>query len=124
MAQFSLLCLRPDPLHLRDKPPVALWLQVAGVKLFGFHPLSILLPQVLEGAASVWLLFHLVRRRFSSSAALLAALFFAVTPMFVSVNRTNNTNSCIVPALLMAAWPLIKAEAPFCANTALQGSIK
>ena len=27
-----------------DKPPVALWLQVISVKLFGFHPLSILMP--------------------------------------------------------------------------------
>ena len=92
-----------------DKPPVALWIQVASVKLFGFHPLSVLLPQVLEGTASVWLLFHLVRRRFSASAALLAALFFAVTPVFVAVNRTNNIDSCLVLALLMAAWPLLKA---------------
>ncbi len=92
-----------------DKPPIALWLQVASVKLLGFHPLSVLLPQVLEGAASVWLLFHLVRRRFSASAALLAALFFAITPVFVAVNRTNNTDSCLVLALLMAAWPLMKA---------------
>jgi 4-amino-4-deoxy-L-arabinose transferase-like glycosyltransferase len=30
-----------------DKPPVAFWFQVLSVKLFGFHPISILLPQVL-----------------------------------------------------------------------------
>jgi 4-amino-4-deoxy-L-arabinose transferase-like glycosyltransferase len=53
--------------------------------------------------------FHLVRRRFSASAALLAALFFAITPVFVAVNRTNNTDSCLVLALLLAAWPLMKA---------------
>jgi 4-amino-4-deoxy-L-arabinose transferase-like glycosyltransferase len=92
-----------------DKPPIALWLQVAGVKLFGFRPLSVLLPQVLEGVASVWLLFHLVRRRFRASAALLAALFFAITPVFVAVNRTNNTDSCLVLGLLLAAWALMKA---------------
>ena len=92
-----------------DKPPVALWLQVASVKLFGFHPLSVLLPQVLEGVASVWLLFHLVRRRFGASAALSAALFFAITPVFVAVNRTNNTDSCLVLGLLFAAWALMKA---------------
>ena len=28
-----------------DKPPVALWVQVASAKLFGFHGLSLLLPR-------------------------------------------------------------------------------
>ena len=92
-----------------DKPPVALWLQVAAIKLFGFHPLSVLLPQVLEGVASVWVLFHLVRRNFSAAAALLAAVFLAITPVFVAVNRTNNTDSCLVLVLLLAAWALMKA---------------
>jgi hypothetical protein len=39
-----------------DKPPVALWLQVLAVKLFGFHGLTVLLPQVVEGVAAVALL--------------------------------------------------------------------
>ncbi len=93
-----------------DKPPVALWLQVISVKLFGFHPLSILMPQVLEGIGSVWLLFHLVRRRFGASAALLAALFLAITPVWVAVNRTNNTDSCLLLVLLLATWTLMKAK--------------
>ena len=38
-----------------DKPPVAMWLQVATVKLFGFHGLSVLVPQVIEGVLAVWL---------------------------------------------------------------------
>src|SRR5215510_396320 len=36
-----------------DKPPLALWIQVASVKIFGFSPRAILLPQVLEGVAAV-----------------------------------------------------------------------
>ena len=39
-----------------DKPPVALWLQALAVKLFGFHGLTVLLPQVVEGVAAVALL--------------------------------------------------------------------
>jgi 4-amino-4-deoxy-L-arabinose transferase-like glycosyltransferase len=92
-----------------DKPPVALWLQVAAVKLLGFHPLSVLLPQVLEGAVSVWVLFHIVRRHFNAAAALLSAFFLAVTPVLVAVNRTNNTDSCLVLVLLLATWALMKA---------------
>ncbi|CAN5411440.1 glycosyltransferase family 39 protein [soil metagenome] len=92
-----------------DKPPVALWLQVASVKLFGFQPFSLILPQLLEGVLSVGLLFHLVRRRFDVLASLLAALFLALTPILVAVNRTNNMDSCLLLILLLASWAFIKA---------------
>ena len=87
-----------------DKPPVALWIQAAGVKLFGFHGLSVLIPQVLEGLASVWVVYHLVQRRFGTSAGLLAALFLAITPVSVAIDRSSNTDSCLVLVLLLAAW--------------------
>ena len=92
-----------------DKPPVAFWIQVASAKLFGFSGLSVLLPQVLEGVASIVLLFHLVQRRFGPAAGLLAALFLALTPLSVAVDRSSNTDSCLVLTLLLAAWALLKA---------------
>lgn len=92
-----------------DKPPVALWVQVASAKLFGFHSLSVLLPQVLEGVAAVWLIYHLVQRRFGASAGRLAALFLAITPVSVAIDRSSNTDSCLVLVLLLAAWALTRA---------------
>lgn len=92
-----------------DKPPGALWPQVASVKLLGFRPLSVLLPQVLEGVASVALLYGLTRRWAGVPTALLAALFLAITPVWVAVNRTNNTDSCLLLVLLLAAGALLKA---------------
>lgn len=92
-----------------DKPPIALWVQVASVELLGYRPASLLLPQALEGTASVWLLHRLVRRRFGEPSALLAALFLAITPIFVAVNRTNNVDSCLVLFLLLAAVALLEA---------------
>ena len=89
-----------------DKPPVALWIQVSSVKLFGFHALSVLIPQALEGVAAVALLYHLVRRRFGAGAGLLAALFLALTPVSVAIDRSSNTDSCLVLVLLLAAWAL------------------
>ena len=92
-----------------DKPPVAMWIQVASVKLFGFQGLSVIVPQVLEGLASVWLVHALVRRRFGTAAAALAALFLALTPVSVAVDRSSNAESCLVLVLLLAAWALTRA---------------
>ncbi|MFZ5865393.1 MAG: glycosyltransferase family 39 protein [Thermodesulfobacteriota bacterium] len=92
-----------------DKPPIALWIQAAGVKLFGFHGLNLLVPQVLEGVAAVWVIYHLVQRRFGAWAGLSAALFLAITPVSVAIDRSNNTDSCLVLVLVLAAWALIRA---------------
>lgn len=86
-----------------DKPPLALWLQAGSVKLFGFEPLALLMPQVLLGVASVWLLYCLARRSFGQATALLAAFLFAIAPVAVAVNRTNNTDSALIFLLLLAA---------------------
>ena len=92
-----------------DKPPVALWIQVASAKLLGFHGLGVLLPQALEGVGAVALLYHLVRRRFGEGAGLLAALLLALMPVSVAVDRSSNTDSCLVLVLLLAAWALTRA---------------
>jgi 4-amino-4-deoxy-L-arabinose transferase-like glycosyltransferase len=92
-----------------DKPPLAFWLQVASVKLLGFSGVALHLPQLIEGVATVALLHHLVARRFGAPAGLLAALFLAVTPISVAVDRSNNTDSCLVLLLVLSSWPLIVA---------------
>lgn len=92
-----------------DKPPLALWIQVATVKIFGFSSLAVLLPQVLEGLAAVALLCHLVGRRFGAAAGLLAGLFLALTPIAVAVDRSGNTDTGLVLVLLLAAWVVLVA---------------
>jgi 4-amino-4-deoxy-L-arabinose transferase-like glycosyltransferase len=92
-----------------DKPPLASWIQVASVKAFGFHGLSVLIPQVLEGVAAVWLVHHLVQRRFGRGAGLLAGLFLALTPVSIAVDRSSNTESCLILVLLLAAGALLRA---------------
>ena len=94
-----------------DKPPVALWIQAASAKMFGFRPASVLRPQVLEGVGSVWLLYCLVRRYFGAAAGLLSALFLALTPVSVAIDRSNNTDSCLVFVLLLSAWAFTRSAA-------------
>ncbi|MCW5675559.1 MAG: glycosyltransferase family 39 protein [Xanthobacteraceae bacterium] len=92
-----------------DKPPVAIWIQALFAKLFGFSGLNSLLPQVLLGLAAVLLVFLLVRRTFGERTALLAALVLAVTPASVAIDRSNNTESCLIVVLLLAAWFAMRA---------------
>ena len=47
-----------------DKPPVALWIGASSVRLFGYSSWSLLLPSAIAGAATVALLWCIVRRRF------------------------------------------------------------
>ncbi len=92
-----------------DKPPLAFWFQAASAGLFGFSPFALALPQLIEGLASVALLYVIVRRSFGATDGLLAALFLAVTPVAVAVDRSTNTDSCLVLLLVLAAGALLRA---------------
>jgi len=92
-----------------DKPPLGLWLQTASAKLFGFHGLSLLLPQALAGVLSVALLYVLVRRSFGPLAGVVAALALALTPISVATNRNNTMDSLLVLLVLVAAYAVSHA---------------
>jgi len=74
--------------------------------MLGYSPFSLMLPQAIEGTLSVWVLWHVVGRDFGKVAAGLAALFLALTPISVAVDRSNNTDGLLVLTLLLAAWAL------------------
>src|SRR6185369_315810 len=79
-----------------DKPPLALWVQALSVRLFGFHPLSVLAPQALMGVASVVLVYDLTRRRFGRAAGTVAGLALALTPITVAISRHNNPDALLI----------------------------
>jgi len=87
-----------------DKPPLGFWVQAASAFVFGFHGVSLLLPQALAGVLSVALLYHLVARVFGATAGLIAALVLAVTPISIAANRNNTMDSQLVFTSLLAAW--------------------
>lgn len=92
-----------------DKPPMTLWLQVLSVKLLGLHGWSLILPQVLYGVASVWLLYLTVRRWQGEKVALLAAAILAVTPVVVAVHRDNLTDPLMLLLIVAAAYAVTRA---------------
>jgi 4-amino-4-deoxy-L-arabinose transferase-like glycosyltransferase len=106
---FFFVAFDPGGFVSIDKPPLGFWLQAASAKLLGFSSFSILLPQALAGAVSVYLLYALVRRHFGVSAGLLAALALALSPISVITNRNNTIDSVLVLVMLLGAWAVIRA---------------
>jgi len=92
-----------------DKPPLALWVQALSVRLFGFHSLSILVPQALMGVATVALMYDLVRRRFGRLGGFVAALTLALTPITVAVSRHNNPDALLILCCVAALWCTVRA---------------
>jgi 4-amino-4-deoxy-L-arabinose transferase-like glycosyltransferase len=92
-----------------DKPPLALWIQTASAKLFGFSGVSLILPEAIAGLLSVAVLYYLVRRVFGPGAGLVAALALAVMPVSVVVSRNNLVDSILVLVLLLGAWAIARA---------------
>jgi len=106
---FFYLAFDPAGFLAMDKSPLALWIQVASARLFGFHSLSLLLPQALAGVASVYVLYRLVRRAYGAWAGVLAALTLAVMPISVVTQRTNLPDALLVLTLLLAAWAVTRS---------------
>jgi 4-amino-4-deoxy-L-arabinose transferase-like glycosyltransferase len=92
-----------------DKPPVGLWLSVLSVKLLGFSPRAVILPQALASAAAVPLLYSIVRRGFGRGAGLAAAAALAVLPIAVVTARSDTMDALATTLVLAAALLTVRA---------------
>jgi 4-amino-4-deoxy-L-arabinose transferase-like glycosyltransferase len=92
-----------------DKPPLALWVQALSARIFGFHPLSVLVPQALMGAAAAALTYDLTRRRFGRAGGFAAGIALATTPIAVAMSRHNNPDELLVLCCVAALWFAVRA---------------
>ena len=92
-----------------DKPPAFLWVGALSARIFGYSTWSILLPSAIAGAASVGLLWLIVRRYFGSTAATIAGLVLALSPISVAVNRLNLPEPFLILALIGAAGAVLRS---------------
>ena len=106
---FAFVSFDPGGLIMVDKPPLGLWLQAASAKLFGFAPLSLLLPEAIVGVVAVALLYRLMTRRFGPLAALAGALALAVFPSFVAVSRDNAVDPLLILLMILACDAALRA---------------
>ncbi len=106
---FVFVSFDPGGLVTVDKPPLALWVQGASAKLFGFSPVSLLLPEALLGAVAVGLLYLMLEPRIGTPAAFAGALAMAVFPSFVAVSRENGVDTVLILLLVLACGAALRA---------------
>jgi 4-amino-4-deoxy-L-arabinose transferase-like glycosyltransferase len=92
-----------------DKTPGSLWVMEISGRIFGFSQWSMLVPQALEGVASVLLLYAAVKRWFGPVAGLTAGLVLALTPVAALMFRFNNPDALLVLLMTAAAYTLVRA---------------
>jgi 4-amino-4-deoxy-L-arabinose transferase-like glycosyltransferase len=109
LQNFVFVSFDPGGLITIDKPPFGLWLQVLSAKLFGFSPLSLLLPEAIAGVLAVAALYWAMVRSLGSNAALGGALALAVFPSFVAVSRDNNLDAVLILLMVLAAGAALRA---------------
>jgi 4-amino-4-deoxy-L-arabinose transferase-like glycosyltransferase len=99
---FFFVAADPNGLITVDKPPLALWLQALSAKLFGFAPLSLMVPEGICAVLAVALMYRIVAPRFGRIAGLVAAFALAVFPSFVAVSRDNGVDPLLILLMLAA----------------------
>ena len=77
-------------------------------RIFGLNSWSLLVPQALEGVATVGLVYLSVRRWFSARAALLGGAVVALTPVAAMMFRYNNPDALLALLLTAATYATMR----------------
>src|SRR5437588_2542249 len=105
---FLFASMDPSGVMTVDKPPLSVWVQALSVRAFGYHSMSVLVPQALMGVASVALVYDLVRRRFGRLGGFVAGLALASTPIAVAISRHNNPDALLLLCCVAALWCTVR----------------
>jgi 4-amino-4-deoxy-L-arabinose transferase-like glycosyltransferase len=77
--------------------------QALSARIFGFHPWSLALPQVVEGVVTVLVMYRAVRQWAGEMPGLIAALLLTLTPIVASVFGHPMEDSALIMCLVLAA---------------------
>ena len=92
-----------------DKPAGFLWPMELSARIFGLNSWSLLIPQALEGVATVGVLYTTVRRWFGPLAGLIAGAIVALTPVATLMFRFDNPDALLVLLITLAAYATTRA---------------
>jgi 4-amino-4-deoxy-L-arabinose transferase len=82
------------------KPPGALWMMAASMRLFGVNEIAMRLPSVALSTGTVLLTFLIGRRLFGDRVAILAAVFHAVNGFLVALASGRRVADHVDTALI------------------------
>ena len=91
-----------------DKPPLATMVMGLSARLFGFSSFSMLLPSVLAGVGSVWLVYAAVKRQFGFMSAAIAGMVLAMTPVAALMFGFNNPDAILTLMLTASGYAFLR----------------
>jgi 4-amino-4-deoxy-L-arabinose transferase-like glycosyltransferase len=92
-----------------DKTPLFLWPMELTARVFGLNSWTLLIPQALEGVATVGVLYTTVRRWFGPAAGIIAGAVMALTPVATLMFRFDNPDAMLVLLMTLAAYATTRA---------------
>ena len=92
-----------------DKPPLATMLMGLSAQLFGFSSFSMLLPSVLAGVGSVWLVYGAVKRQFGFTSAVIAGATLMLTPVAALMFGFNNPDAILTLMLTASGYAFLRS---------------
>ena len=92
-----------------DKPPLATMVMGLSSRLFGFSSFSMLLPSVLAGVGSVWLVYAAVKRQFGFMSAAIAGMVLAMTPVAALMFGFNNPDAILTLMLTASGYAFLRS---------------
>ena len=92
-----------------DKPPLATMIMGLSAKIFGFSSFSMLLPNVLAGVITVYLVYRITRRYFGFKSGFIAGIVLAMTPVVALMSGFNNPDAILMCFLTASGYCFIKA---------------
>lgn len=92
-----------------DKPPLATMVMGLSARLFGFSGFSMLLPSVLAGVGSVWLVYGAVKRQFGFTSAVISGATLMLTPVAALMFGFNNPDAILTLILTASGYAFLRS---------------
>lgn len=92
-----------------DKPPLATMMMGLSARIFGFSNFSMMLPSVLAGVGTVYLVYRIIKRYFGFKSGMIAGVVLAITPVVALMSGFNNPDAILMFFLTVSGYYFIKA---------------
>ena len=92
-----------------DKPPLSTMIMGLSARIFGFSSFSMLLPNVLAGVITVYLVYRITRYYFGFKSGIIAGVVIAATPVVALMSGFNNPDAILMCFLTASGYFLIRA---------------